>query len=80
MSTKTDGKWLKAAQSVLLGRKIISTRYMTQAEVDHFGWSYRAIVIELDNGVELFPSSDDEGNEAGALFTTNKEHPVLPVL
>ena len=39
-----------------------------------------SVVIELDNGVLVWPSSDDEGNDAGALFTTDKRVDTLPVI
>lgn len=38
------------------------------------------MVMELDDGNIVYASSDDEGNEAGALFTNNDKEPVLPVL
>jgi hypothetical protein len=34
----------------------------------------------LDNGEMLYPSSDDEGNGAGALHTTIDELPIIPVI
>ncbi len=53
---------------------------MSQEEADHFGWYSRSVVIELDNGVLLWPSRDDEGNDAGAIFTTDPKGSTLPVL
>ena len=54
----------------LVGRKIVLTRYLTDEEVTDMGWDQKAIVIFLDDGTYLFPSRDDEGNGAGALFTS----------
>jgi hypothetical protein len=34
----------------------------------------------LDDGNMIYPSSDDEGNNAGALFTCDPAQPTLPVL
>ena len=53
----------------LVGRKIVLTRYLSEEEITDLGWDQKAIVIFLDNGTYLFPSRDDEGNGAGALFT-----------
>jgi hypothetical protein len=72
--------WSKAARQTFLGRKIVGARYMTRAEADAIGWRARAVVLMLDNGMLLYPSTDDEGNEAGALFTTHKEHDTFPLV
>jgi len=37
-------------------------------------------VIFFSDGTYIFPSCDDEGNNAGALFTSDKENDVLPVI
>ena len=53
------------------------------AEMNGLGWTRKPIVLELDNGTVLYPSSDDEGNEAGSLFgnTKNNEQDLtFPVL
>lgn len=72
--------WEQKAASVLVGRKIKAVRYLTQKEVESLGWYSRSVVIELDNGVLVWPSSDDEGNDAGALFTTDERADTLPVI
>ena len=41
---------------------------MTDEEKDNEGWYRGTVVIELANGVLLYPSSDEEGNDAGAMF------------
>ena len=66
----TELFWTKQAEQVLLGRTIVKVRYMTEAECNEQIWSHRAIVLELDNGVLVYPSRDDEGNDAGALLTS----------
>jgi hypothetical protein len=43
------------------------------------GWTNQPCEIYLDNGTILTPSADDEGNDAGAIFTNIKEMPVLGV-
>ncbi len=75
-----EKKWTKVAQKQLLGKKIVRVRYMSKHEASGLGWFNRCVVIELDDGNVIYPSSDDEGNEAGALFTNNETEPTLPVL
>lgn len=74
--------WTAYGKKHLLNRKIVKVRYMTDAEVKGFGWTRKPIVLELDNGTVLYPSSDDEGNEAGTLFGTRRrtEDLTFPVL
>lgn len=73
-------EWIKKAEKELLNRKIVAIRYMTSEEMETLGWYSKAIVLQLDNGHLIFPSQDDEGNDAGALFTTSDETPVIPVM
>lgn len=72
--------WTKVAQKQLVGRKIHAVRYMTEKEMKAMGWDQRCILIQLDDGNIIYPSMDDEGNGAGALFTNNEEQPIIPVL
>ena len=65
---ETVKKWTEKASALLVGRTIKSIRYLTKEEYTNLGWYASPIVLELDNGALLFPSSDDEGNNAGALF------------
>jgi len=43
------------------------------------GWYSRAPVIVFTDGSWIIASSDDEGNEAGALFTSAPKMNVIPV-
>ena len=72
--------WEADVSKHLKGRRIAHVRYMTDKEQKECGWFRKAIVIVLDNGHYFFPSADDEGNDAGALFTTFKELPTVPVI
>ena len=72
--------WFDLANKALKGRKIVAVRYLTTEEAEHMGWYSRCVVMQLDDGTLVFPSTDDEGNNAGALFTSNKEAETLPVL
>ena len=61
---------------------LITHRYLTDEEMDAFGWRYRCIVLTLDDNTLIFPSRDDEGNDAGALHYL-PEHDgagVIPVI
>jgi len=55
----------------IIGHKIIKLRTMTDAEAKREGWEddrERPAVLELENGVLLYPSCDSEGNGSGVLF------------
>ena len=60
--------WEEYATKHLKGRTIEDVRYLTDEEMKGMGWHNKSIVIELNDGSLLFPSRDDEGNDAGALF------------
>ena len=79
MASDNEKKWLKDIKKVLQGKTITKVRYMTKKEANDFGWYKRAVVLQLDDGNILFPSMDDEGNNAGALFTNDKNLPTIPV-
>ena len=65
---------------MLTGQKIVGVRYMTEEEIRPLGWTHRPLAIFLSDGTVIYASCDDEGNEAGALFTTNESLSVIPVL
>lgn len=75
-----EKQWLTKIKKALLDRKITEIRYLTQAEANDLGWGARAVVLVLDNGTQIYPSQDDEGNNAGALFTTDESLPTIPVM
>jgi len=64
----------------LKGKIITNVRYLTKKEMEGFGWYRKALVIILNDGTCLFPSADDEGNDAGALFTNIKGLEIIPVI
>lgn len=68
----TEQKWTNKAVTQLLGKKIVNVRYMFKAEQKIMGWDHKALIIQLDDGSVWFPSSDDEGNDAGALHGQTK--------
>ena len=74
--------WHDMANKVLKGRTIVSVKYISEDLASEAWWSNRGIVITLDNGVELLPMSDDEGNDCGAIhyFAEDGTQDCLPVL
>ena len=76
----TEKRWTKVASDMLLGRKIVKVRYMTVPEMEDLGWYSRCVVMILDDGNIIYPSKDDEGNDAGSMFTMDKDNNTLPVI
>ena len=72
--------WGDQATALLVGRTIKEVRYFTEKEREDLGWHSRPIALLLDDGTWLWPSRDDEGNDAGALFTTDDELMTIPVI
>ena len=73
--------WNKTANDLLLGKKIVKVEYMSSEEADKGMWYSRPVRIILDDGTNILPMSDDEGNDGGALWLGNKDlDEVLPVL
>ena len=73
---------MKETQKFLIGKKINNVRYLTSEEmIDCFGDDgYKVpLVIEFTDGSWIFPMSDDEGNDGGALATSSEEYPTIPV-
>jgi hypothetical protein len=79
-----ETQWTNTASSLMLGRKVTGVRYLTSSEAKDLDWYSRSIVITLSAkgkpDIHVYPSRDDEGNDAGALFTTDEKEPTLPVL
>lgn len=60
-------KW-EALLKPLEGRTIVAVRYMDDSDKDAAGWDRSAVMLILDDDTIIWPSQDDEGNGAGALF------------
>ena len=69
--------WNESAEKLLLNRKIVAVEYMPVEESDEMGWDYQAVCFKLDDGSWVYPMSDDEGNDAGALCVAGRTLPVL---
>ncbi|HLO91572.1 MAG TPA: hypothetical protein VK172_10455 [Lentimicrobium sp.] len=77
---ETTLKWEKKVADVLVGKTIRNVRYMTDKEMQDFMWYKKAIIIFFTDGTYILPSSDDEGNNAGALHTNIASLPIIPVI
>ena len=77
--------WNGKAFDFFVGKKIAMARYLTDKEmITFFGeeslGSYKVpIILEFDDRSYAIPFMDDEGNDGGAIYVSNKEG-VLPVL
>jgi hypothetical protein len=77
----TRKRWTKEVNDALAGQVIRSVRYMTPAEVEDHDFSSAAVVIQFEDGGYLIPVSDDEGNDAGAMFAGHfGELVTIPVI
>ena len=73
--------WNKTANDLLLGKKIIKVEYMGNEEAKNAMWDNRPVRIILDDGTNILPMYDDEGNNGGALWLGNRDlDTCLPVL
>jgi hypothetical protein len=79
-SMETTKKWEDRCSAKLVGKTIKSVRYLLTCEMKDLGWSKKSLVIYFTDGSYLFPSSDDEGNNAGALFTSFEGIEGIPTI
>jgi|TARA_R100001244_G_scaffold130129_1_gene102036 hypothetical protein len=76
----SDKKWNELVKKHLVGHKIVDVKWLSAKESERLlGWNHQPCEIYLDNGTILTPSTDDEGNDAGAIFTNIKELSCIPV-
>ena len=75
-----DAYWENIAKELLLGKKIVNVRYMTKEEMGQMGWYGRSVAFQTEDGLWFFPSRDDEGNDGGALFTSDENNGCLPLM
>lgn len=72
-------KWEADILKLLVGKTISAVRYQTPKEAEQFGgWHQLAVIIQLNDGTQLIPMSDDEGNAPGAIATSSVELPIIP--
>ena len=73
-------KWETDITKALKGKVVAGVRYMTDREQQGMGWFRKAAVIVFTDGTYMYPSCDDEGNDAGALQTNIKGLDIIPVV
>ena len=73
-------EWEKDCSDFLKGKVVKKVRYMTKSEADATGWFSRPLIIEFSDGTYVMPMADDEGNDGGAMYTSDKELSVIPVM
>ena len=59
-----------------IGLKIREVRWMTPKEMEAMAWDQEGVVIVLEDGGVIFPSSDPEGNSIGALMVAQSGSPI----
>ena len=78
--TKLAKKWETDINKSLKGKTIKTVRYMSEAETKDAMWDNRPVVIFFTDNSYIIPMSDDEGNNGGAMSSSDKKLPVIPVL
>lgn len=72
-------EFISNLESQLVGKSIVSIRYMNDREMGMFGWDNRPIIILLNDGTFVIPQRDDEGNDGGAIaLVNNKKFTLIP--
>ena len=70
-------RWETTANKILLNRKIVKIKWLTEDQAEQeFGWRKRPVMLVLDDGTEIVPQMDDEGNDGGALLWINPKETV----
>ena len=73
--------WGNLASNFLVGKTIRRVRYLNDREREDIAWDKSGLVIEFTDGHWLLPMRDDEGNDAGALWTSSQsEINVIPTI
>jgi hypothetical protein len=73
--------WGNLASNFLVGKTIRRVRYLNDIEKEDIGWNKSSLVIEFTDGHWIIAMSDDEGNEAGSLWTSRQsEINVIPTI
>ena len=72
--------WQDLVNKHLVGKYITKVQWLSPSESNKLmGWDYQPCELHLNDGTIITPSADDEGNNAGALFTNIQELPCCPV-
>lgn len=77
---ETIRKWEEKCNSALVGKCIRYVGYLNEDEQRELGWYKRSLIIFFTDGTAMYPSVDEEGNDAGVYFTTISGLEVIPRL
>jgi hypothetical protein len=72
--------WNRKVSDFLVGKTIKSVRYMNNEEMEDFMWYRKPVIIDFTDGSWIIPQSDDEGNNGGALYTSDEKMSVIPAI
>jgi hypothetical protein len=73
--------WGNLASNFLVGKTIRRVRYLNDQEREDIAWNKSALIIEFTDGHWLIPMRDDEGNDAGSLWTSSQSKlNVIPTI
>jgi hypothetical protein len=73
--------WGNLASNFLVGKTIRRVRYLDDRESEDIGWDKNGVVIEFTDGHWIIAMSDDEGNEAGSIWTSSQSQiNVIPTI
>jgi hypothetical protein len=79
-SDQLKAEWGARAAEHLVGRRVVQVRYMTDKECEAMDWDEAALVIVFDDNSFIAAMRDDEGNGAGAYFTSWDDLDAIPVI
>ena len=72
--------WQDLVNKHLVGKYITKVEWLNPKDTKKLlGWNFQPCELHLNDGTIITPSQDDEGNDAGALFTNINELPIIPV-
>ena len=70
--------WSGDATKIFKGKVVERIEYVSEEETEEMGWFHTAPVIVFTDGHWMMAGTDDEGNDAGALFTSSKKMMTIP--
>ena len=73
----TQEYWNNQVQ-VLVGKTIVKAEYMSDGQMEDFGWDDKGLQITFKDGSMMLLSADDEGNGPGSAFTNIPELDTIP--
>lgn len=74
------GRWEAKCNAALVGKCIRYVAYLNEDEQKELGLYRKPLIIFFTDGTIMYPSVDEEGNDAGALFTNISGLEVIPRL